>query len=116
MTLRPSLLALFASLTVFAVGCAGVDGSTDERQEGATSSEVKAGHHEISQQLLCAAVAEAEQASDGVGLVGISFRDLKGDAKRDFKEFQRGMENDFPSEAFEMPVKLGAKTYDFILV
>jgi hypothetical protein len=110
-------LAAFASLSIFAAGCAAESSSDDvQAASGAALSSASAAHHEISKELLCAAVNEAEQSNDGSGMVGIDERDLKGDAKADFKEFQKGMANDFPSEAFKMPVKLGDKTYDFILV
>jgi hypothetical protein len=111
-------LTVFASLSIFAAGCASETGSPDDAAEasGAALSSASAAHPEISKELLCAAVNEAEQSNDGDGMVGIDERDLKGDAKSDFKEFQKGMADDFPSEAFKMPVKLGDKTYDFILV
>jgi hypothetical protein len=115
---RLPLLALFASLTVFAVGCAGADGAPAEAEQG-TAAAIKSSSssdHAISQDLLCAAVAAAEQGSEGDGLSGLSERDLKGDALSDFKAFQKGMANDYPSSAYELPVKLGSKTYDFILV
>jgi hypothetical protein len=114
---RLPLLALFASLTLTAVGCAGTDGSVSAEPEQGSVAEIKAAPSaQISKDLLCAAVSAAEETNGGDGLVGISERDLKGDAKADFKEFQKGMVSDFPSEAFELPVKLGSKTYDFILV
>jgi hypothetical protein len=114
--LRP--LTAFASLSIFAAGCAAESGSSDDASaaSGAALSSTSAAQHDLSKELLCAAVNEAEQSNGGDGMVGIDERDLKGDAKSDFKEFQKGMANDFPSEAFKMPVKLGDKTYDFILV
>lgn len=59
---------------------------------------------------------EANDHNAGDGLDAVDRKDLKGDALSDFKAWQRGMVSDYPSEAFAMPVKLGNKTYTFILV
>lgn len=116
-------LALVASvaLGLFAVGCAAPSGG-DEAEQGtsadlthASSASSAASHGQISQDLLCAAVAMADQ-SDQLSLTTIPESKLKGDALADYKAFQKGMASDFPSSAFELPVKLGDKTFTFILV
>jgi hypothetical protein len=113
--LRASLVALFASVALFTSACAAP--ATTGEEEGSTDSALTHGHDQhapLSKDLLCAAVAAADEQNGD--LVGIDESDLKGDARRDFKEFQKGMANDFPSAAYKMPVKLGSKTFDFILV
>lgn len=107
-------LTLVAALAVgvFAVGCASPTGADDTAtSEGAATS----ASHELSQDMLCAVVNEASQ-SDGTGLKTIKESALKGDSLKDYKEFQKGMASDYPSAAYELPVKFQNKTYDFILV
>ena len=114
-------LALVASLALglFAVGCAAPSGGDEPEQAGSADlshgSASTSSHGQISQDLLCAAVAMADQ-SDQLSLTPIDEKKLKGDALADFKAFQKGMKDDFPSSAFELPVKLGNKTFTFILV
>jgi hypothetical protein len=114
-------VALVASvaLGLFAVGCAAPSGGDEPEQavgaDLAHGSSSSSAHSPISKDLLCAAVAMADQ-SDQVSLATIPESKLKGDALSDFKAFQKGMVSDFPSEAFELPVKLGDKTFTFILV
>lgn len=70
----------------------------------------------LSQELICAAVASYYEHADLDGLRGVSVGNLKGDALRDFKAWQRGIEADYPSEAYELPVPFRGKTYWFLLV
>jgi hypothetical protein len=102
-------------MTVFGAGCA-ASSSPEGADQAGSAADLTAAHQDISKDLLCAAVAAADETNGGDGLVGIDERDLKGDAKADFKEFQKGMADDYPSSAYKLPVKLGSKTYDFILV
>jgi hypothetical protein len=65
----------------------------------------------LSQGLVCAALSAVSNGADG--LKGVAQKDLKGDALSDFKSWQKGMVSDYPSAAYELPVKYGTKTYTF---
>jgi hypothetical protein len=116
MLIRIGRLSLLTILTSLIAGCAhggGDDASAPADQAGdqALSSDAP-----LSQDLLCAAVKAADDSNNGDHLKSIPQGNLKGDAARDFKSFQKNMLPDFPSQAFELPVKLGSKTFTFVMV
>jgi hypothetical protein len=104
------LVASCSVCSVLGVACAAPD-----VPEQSTEADVSSGSH-LSQDLVCAAVAAAEANSEGEGLTSIPQSKLRGDALHDFKAFQRNTLPDYPSVAYELPVKLGTKTYTFIMV
>lgn len=71
---------------------------------------------QLSTDLICAAVAAADESNQGSDLRGVPESKLKGDALKDFKAWQKGMVSDYPSSAYELPVKFKGKTYTFWLV
>lgn len=111
--MRIATFALVAAVTALTslVGCASDAQSTGDDTAAAASSE-----HALSQDLLCAAVKEANDDSSSPSGKEIKESALKGDSLKDFKSFQKNMLPDYPSQAFELPVKLDGKTYDFIMV
>jgi hypothetical protein len=118
-----SLVALFAalSLTAGAAGCTteSADAPPVATDQATAEALATASAPHLSQDLLCAAVKAADDynnTSPGPKLVAIPESKLNSDALHDFKAWQRNMLPDYPSEAFELPVKLAGKTYSFILV
>jgi hypothetical protein len=107
-----SILAITALLTACSGG-SGDDASVPADQSG---DEALSNGKPLSQDLLCAAVKAADDSNDGQGLKSIPESSLKGDAAKDFKSFQKNMLPDYPSQAFQLPVKLGSKTYSFVMV
>jgi hypothetical protein len=117
--MRSSSLAMFAllgsiSVLSFGAGCAAPVSAEQNAGTAEELSTASSGH--LSQDLVCAAVSAAENNDQADGLTTIPESKLRGDALRDFKEFQKHMLPDYPSQAFELPVKLGTKTYTFIMV
>ena len=108
----PILSVLLCSL--LAVACGGSPDATQTDPSPATTEDdlTKALSHE----LVCAAVAAADNSNQGSDLVEIAQSKLKGDALHDFKSWQKGMVADYPSAAYELPVKLHGKTYTFWMV
>jgi hypothetical protein len=99
------------------IGCAADAPDAADQATAEALATASAAH--ISQDLLCAAVHAAEDynnTSPGPHLVAIPQSKLKGAALHDFKEWQRNMLPDYPSEAFELPVELNGRTYTFTLV
>ena len=60
--------------------------------------------------------AADDNSTDPQGMTEVKEADLKGDALKDFKSFQKNMLPDYPSQAFHLPVKLAGKTYTFLMV
>jgi hypothetical protein len=109
--MRSSTIGLFASFSLIAACAAPV---TAEDSSGGDLSSASSSH--LSQDLVCAAVSVANDHFDGQGLDAFPESKLKGDALHDFKSWQKNMLPDYPSAAFYMPVKLGTKTYTFLMV
>ena len=101
------------ALTSVITGCGGSDASVapapaDEPQE---EDLTKAGP--LSQALVCAALSAVNDLGSPNNLKSVPQKSLKGDALSDFKSWQKGMVSDYPSAAYELPVKYGKKTYTF---
>jgi hypothetical protein len=111
-------IGLFSILTILAtaVGCSHGGSEDDAAPADTTGDQALSGNTPLSQDLLCAAVKAADDSNQGEGLKKIPQGSLKGDAAKDFKSFQKNMLPDFPSQGFELPVKLGAKTFTFVMV
>jgi len=107
--------ALLLSCLAFACG-----GSPDASPSPAPTENDGAAEEDLtkalSKSLVCAAAAAADDTNQGSGLTAVAESKLKGDALRDFKSWQKGMVSDYPSQAFELPVKLKGHTYNFWLV
>jgi hypothetical protein len=113
------MISILTVLTSLVAGCAhggGDDASAPADQGGDQALSTSSSDPPLSQDLLCAAVKAADDSNDGQDLKSIPEGNLKGDALRDFKAFQKGMASDFPSQAFALPVKLASKTFSFIMV
>jgi hypothetical protein len=109
---RSSMLAV---LLFSMAGCGGGSSdssSPDQNPPAAEDDLTKA----LSQDMVCAATAAADDSNNGQGLVAVPESKLKGDALKDYKAWQKGMSSDYPSSAYELPVKQGGKTYTFWLV
>jgi hypothetical protein len=113
------MVSILTIVTSLVTGCAhrgGDDASAPAEQGGDQALSTSNSDPPLSQELLCAAVKAADDSNDGQSLKSLPQASLKGDAARDFKSFQKGMVSDFPSQAFELPVKLGSKTFTFVMV
>ncbi|MFO0671204.1 MAG: hypothetical protein U0235_16515 [Polyangiaceae bacterium] len=112
--MKLSLIAAFAFLSVSAIAC----GGAGDRQVEPPSADEEAlkTSKALSQDLVCAAIKAAEDNPNQEGLVRIKQSALKGDALKDFKDWQKNMLPDYPSSAYELPVELKGKTYKFVLV
>jgi len=111
--LAPVAALLFSCL---AFACGGSPDDTSGAQpenDGATEEDLTKA---LSKSLVCAAAAAADDSNLGSDLTAVPQSKLKGNALRDFKLWQKGMVDDYPSQAFVLPVKLKGKTYDFWLV
>jgi len=106
------VLAVLAC-SVLAVACGG---SPESTQTDTTSNAEDDLTKALSHDMVCAAVAAADDSNEGQDLKSISESKLKGDALKDYKAWQKGMVSDYPSQAFELPVKLKGKTYTFWMV
>jgi hypothetical protein len=106
------VVAAVACVTSFAAGCAAhhADDSTSPPTDDNLTSAP------LTQDLICAAVKAADDSNDGEKLKKMAESELKGAALADFKSFQKNELPDFPSQAFELPVKLAAKTFTFVMV
>lgn len=113
----PHVLAL-ALVSALAVACGGAssDAASDSQPTQSDEEALKTSGAKLTQDLLCAAVAAYNDNSEGSGMKGLDKSDLHGDALKDFKAWQKGMEGDYPSIAFELPVTFKGKTYKFIAV
>ncbi len=105
-------LASLLLVSSFAVACGGAPDPAPAESATAEEDLTKA----LSHALVCAAVAAADDSNQGSNLVTIAQSKLKGDALHDFKSWQKGMVADYPSAAYELPVKLNGHTYTFWLV
>ncbi|MDB4933680.1 MAG: hypothetical protein JWP87_652 [Labilithrix sp.] len=115
MTHRRTLAAAALLLSSLAFACGGsTDASTSPpADDGAAEEDLT---KTLSKPLVCAAAAAADESNLGSDLTSIPQSKLKGDALRDFKAWQKGMVDDYPSQAFELPVKFKGRTYTFWLV
>jgi hypothetical protein len=108
------IAALVGSCLAFACG-----GSPDDAVTPAPAADGAAEEDltkTLSKALVCAAAAAADESNQGSGLAGVAQSKLKGEALADFKAWQKGMVSDYPSQAFELPVKFKGRTYTFWLV
>lgn len=115
--MKLSLVVTLLALSTGIVACGGAS-TSDVAPEDTAADEgaLKTAGAQLSKDMVCAAVKTYNDNSDGGGWKSLAQKDLKGDALKDFKEFQKGMAGDYPSEAFEMPVDFKGKTYKFIMV
>jgi hypothetical protein len=111
--MRSSYIALLATVSLLAACAAPVTGSAEESSGADLSSASSSG---LSQDLVCAAVSAANDHFAGEALSSFPQSKLQGDALHDFKSWQKDMLPDYPSAAFYLPVKLGTKTYTFLMV
>jgi hypothetical protein len=111
---RSISLAAALVLAPFAVACGGAQDASSDTSNNATAEDdlTKA----LSHDLICAAVAAADNSNNGDGLTEIAKSKLKGDALKDYNAWQKGMVSDYPSAAYELPVTLKGKTYTFWMV
>jgi hypothetical protein len=103
----------FLCLSLFLAACGGSsDASIAPADEPAAEEDLtKAGP--LSQGLVCAALSAVNDLGNPSGLKSVPQKSLKGDALGDFKSWQKGFTPDYPSAAYELPVKFGKKTYTF---
>jgi hypothetical protein len=106
------LLAVLA-LAPLAVACGGAPESTSSNDEATAEDDLTKA---LSQDMICAAVNAADNSNEGDGLTSVPKSKLKGDALHDFNAWQKGMVSDYPSQAYELPVKVKGKTYTFWMV
>jgi hypothetical protein len=100
-------------LAPLAVACGGAPEPTSSNDEATAEDDLTKA---LSQDMICAAVAAADDSNNGDGLKSVPKSKLKGNALHDFNAWQKGFSGDYPSEAYELPVKLKGKTYTFWLV
>ena len=106
------LLGVLAFTSILAGCAADASPAPAPGDDGAQEEDLtKAGP--LSQGLVCAALAAASDQGSPTDLKSVPQSSLKGDALSDFKSWQKGMVSDYPSAAYELPVKFGKKTYTF---
>lgn len=115
--MKLSLVVTLLALSTGIVACGGTSaGDVAPETETADEGALKTSGATLSKDMVCAAVKTYNDNSDGDGWKSLAQKDLKGSALKDFKEFQKNMLPDYPSQAFEMPVDFKGKTYKFVLV
>lgn len=98
-------------------GCSGADSSSPDPNAPTDPTGEDDLTKALSQDMVCATgKAMNDLNGDPTGLKSVAKTALKGDALKDFKEFQKGMAGDYPSEAYELPVPFKGKKYTFWLV
>ncbi|HEY8077126.1 MAG TPA: hypothetical protein VIF62_23530 [Labilithrix sp.] len=112
-----TVLRSFAILSMLGVssllgGCGGSDASVPAPTDDPAEEDLtKAGP--LSQGMVCAALSAVNDLGNPNGLKDVAEKSLKGEALSDFKSWQKGFLPDYPSAAYELPVKYGKKTYTF---
>jgi hypothetical protein len=113
-------VAFASALAVSSFGLAGCSGSDSSAPTDSTAND-PTGEDDLTKALspdmICAtSKAFDDLQGDPTSLKSVAQKSLKGDALKDFKEFQKGMAGDYPSEAYELPVPFKGKKYTFLLV